>query len=98
MGVARGVSVSDSRRSAEIVTGSAANDEVKATRGWKTFVVAPEDDLVPTFSGRSCPAQEVGGKDHCFPAGCMVGVARRRCLLRREGADTVGPKEASSTE
>ena len=25
----------------------------------------------------------------------MVGVARRRCLLRREGIDTVGPQEAS---
>ena len=30
--------------------------------------VASEHDLVQTFSGRRGPAQEVGGKDHVFPA------------------------------
>ena len=51
----------------------------------ETSVVVAGDDLVPTISRRRCPTQEVGGKDHCFSAGCMVGVVRRRCLLRREG-------------
>ena len=64
----------------------------------ETFVAVSDGDLVQTFSGRRCPAQEVGGKDHVFPAGCMVGVTRGRCQLCREGSDTVGPQEASSTE
>ena len=76
------------------MTGSAANDEREAHV--ETSVVASEDDLVQTFSGRPCPAQEVGGKDHVFPAGCMVGVLEENAGCA-EGLDTVGPHEASST-
>ena len=75
---------------AEIVTGSAANDELKATHGWKLLLVLPRMILFRPSRGGTVPHRKLEARITAFQQGAWLELfAEGACYAEKALAQSV---------